>query len=88
MKGHLHFRHQRVSAYALFILLISAIFFPFGRLLQGFMLLIALYHALLGMIIIIEDYIRYGRSALIFVTQLITIFLMGVVVWSMGSHIF
>lgn len=87
MKGHIHFRHQRVSAYILFALLSSSIFFPFGVFLQGLTLLFALYHSFLGLIMVIEDYTQYGRSTLIFITQFITILLMGIVVWSMLTRI-
>lgn len=82
MKGHVHFRHQRLSAYALVFLLPALMApLPYSLVFQGFVFLVALYHGLLGLTMVIEDYVRMGRNTLILLVRGITVLLMGLVVW-------
>lgn len=82
MRGHVHFRHQRLSAYALIILLPALMLGgPLALFLQALTFIVALYHGLLGLTMVIEDYVRCGRLFLIFLVRVISMGLMAVVVW-------
>ena len=88
MKGHVHFRHQRLTAYALVVLLPALMApLPYSLVFQGLVFIIALYHGFLGLTMVIEDYVRKGRGVLIFLVQLITIALMGRVVWYVATQL-
>lgn len=89
MKGSTHFRHQRLTALALVVLLFTMMVLgPMSIASQGFVLIVVLYHGLLGMEMVIEDYTRTSRALLILLVRLVTVFLIGVVCWRVGSLIF
>lgn len=89
MKAHVHFRHQRLSAYAL-VILFPLLFLPlpYAVVWQGLVWIIALYHSLLGLTIIVEDYIRCGQYFVVSVLQAITLLLVLRVIWYVSTHVF
>ena len=88
IKGRTHFKHQRYSALSLVVLALAFVFFPQNLMVQGLLLILALYHALLGIIMVIEDYVRKNRSISLWGAYIITASLMACVTWRIMHNFF
>lgn len=88
MKGHIHYRRQHMSTYAM-IMFAPFLVVPCPMLLQACAWLIALYHGLLGLMVVVEDYVPATWQAMtIRFLQLITSALALRVVWYIAQQTF